>query len=334
MVTVSDVARRANVSRATAARVLGGYAAASAEVTERVLAAANELGYLPNSFARSLAKRRSYRVGVLLPDLENLFFARLFRGIETVCHADAFKVVLGNTGENEEQEHNLLLDMQSEQVEGMIIAPAYGLRKESRHSIHVPIVCVDRLPERQDQGWSWVSMDNYASAQEAVAHLVEQGYHDIRALMNLPHLSSMRERFQGFCAAMERYRRPLRPGLSTNSYQLEAITAEVEAFFQEQRPDAVVAMDSIIAMAVVMVARKLGIALGTELGLLAYDDEPWMAVVEPAITAIEQPVVEMGAYAARTLLDFIQEPARPAKTQRLAPRLIIRHSTTRKEVKV
>ncbi len=331
MVTVSDVAKRANVSRATAARVLGGYAGAHSRTSERVMQAARELGYLPNQFARSLAKGRSYRIGVLIPDFENLFFARLFRGIETICRQADYKVLLGITGEDEEREHELLLDMLEEQVEGIIIAPTCGLRKESSRTLPVPLVSVDRIPVALTTEWNWVSMNNYESAQEVVLHLIKQGYRDILPMTNLPHLSSMRERFEGFTLALAWQELPLRPGLTTSSYQLDVITSEVEEFLRHHTPDAIVAMDSILATAVVTVTQRLGITLGEDMGLVAYDDEPWMSLVQPQITTVAQPVVEMGECSARILLDLMKTPTTAPKHERLAARLIMRNSTTRKE---
>ena len=328
MVTVNDVAKRANVSRATAARVLGGYAGAHSRATQRVLEAARELGYLPNQFAKSLARRRSYRIGVLIPDLENLYFARLFRGIEMICHASDFKVILGITGENEQREHELMFDMLAEQVEGIIVAPAHGLRKEPRNSLPVPIVCVDRIPSEKANTWNWVSMNNYESAQEAVSHLIHRGYREIVSMTNLPHLSSMRERSEGFNAALTMYGLVAGPGFSTSSYQLDTIVAEVEEFLHLHTFDAIVAMDSIIAVAVVMATRKRGITLGEDVGLVAYDDEPWMSLVQPEITAIVQPVVDMGECAARILLASIEYPDKPPEQKRLAAQLLIRNSTS------
>ncbi len=293
--------------------------------------AARELGYLPNQFARSLAKGRSYRIGVLIPDFENLFFARLFRGIETICRQADYKVLLGITGEDEEREHELLLDMLEEQVEGIIIAPTCGLRKESSRTLPVPLVSVDRIPVALTTEWNWVSMNNYESAQEVVLHLIKQGYRDILPMTNLPHLSSMRERFEGFTLALAWQELPLRPGLTTSSYQLDVITSEVEEFLRHHTPDAIVAMDSILATAVVTVTQRLGITLGEDMGLVAYDDEPWMSLVQPQITTVAQPVVEMGECSARILLDLMKTPTTAPKHERLAARLIMRNSTTRKE---
>ena len=176
-----------------------------------------------------------------------------------------------------------------------------------------------------------MSTNNYESAQEAVQHLVKQGYRDILPMTNLPHLSSMRERCEGFALALMQQELPLRPGLTTSSYQFEVVTSEVEEFLLHRRPDAIVAMDSILATAVVTVTQRLGITLGEDMGLIAYDDEPWMSLVQPQITTIAQPVVEMGECSARILLDLLKTPTAAPKHERLAARLIIRNSTTRKE---
>lgn len=323
-VTVEVVAKHAGVSRATAARILGGYASERSKSRTKVLEAAEELGYFPNKLAKGLASSRSYKIGIVIPDIENLYFAKLYRGIQSVCHQEGFSLSLGISGEDETLEQTILTELVSEQVEGIIVAPTNGLKQTP--NLPVPIISVDRVPAGET--CSWISSDNYESSYCAVEHLRKQGYKDVAVIMNLPHLSTVNERRSGIAAAADHF------GLqviehTTSSHQLEKIVLEVKDFLEKVRPDAVITTDSVLGTAVLLAAADLQIKLGEDLGLISYDEEPWMSLVNPSITTIKQPVVEMGEQSAKKLLEQLSEPAAILFQKRLTSELIIRNSTKR-----
>ncbi|GIO12105.1 LacI family transcriptional regulator [Cohnella xylanilytica] len=320
---MESVAERAGVSRATAARILGGYSGSRSKARARVLQAAEELGYKPNKLAKSLASRRSFKIGVILPDIENAYFARLYRGVERVCHNAGYTVTLGISGENAEQELLLLQDMLSEQVEGIVVAPSDGLKGLTEST--VPVVSVDRMPANEMAGDGWVTTDNYDSAYRATAALIDAGYRRLSLLLNLPHISTTHERIAGASeAAAER-------GLLIDrhvmaSHLLDDIVPAIADYLSEAKPDAVIAGDAVICTAVVIAARKLGIHLGDEMGLVTYDDEPWMSLLEPAISTIEQPVYEIGETAASLLMSRINGSLEGERHIRLSSLLKLRGS--------
>ncbi|WP_251554254.1 LacI family DNA-binding transcriptional regulator [Neobacillus muris] len=323
-VTVEEVAKHAGVSRATAARILGGYAGERSKSRTKVLEAAEELGYFPNKLAKGLASSRSFKIGIIIPDIENLYFAKLYRGIQSVCHQNGFSLSLGISGEDEAIEQNILKELLSEQVEGIIIAPSNGLKQLTQCPI--PVISVDRVPD-SDQ-YSWVSSDNYESSFRAVEHLYKQGYKDIALLMNLPHLSTVNERWSGIRDACNHLMLPLTEHITT-SHQLEKTVLEVKECLAKTQPDVVISTDSVLCTAVLLAANDLQIELGKNLGLISYDDEPWMTLVNPSITTIKQPVVEMGEHAAQQLLEQLSNPTTKLSHQRLKNELIIRNSTIR-----
>lgn len=122
--TIADVARgAAGVSRATAARVLGGYGYSGAEVRQRVLKAAKRLAYQPNELARSMATGRSKTIGVVVADIENLYFARAIRAITDAARSNGFGVVLANTDEDIELEREAVRVLLANRVDGLIVSP-------------------------------------------------------------------------------------------------------------------------------------------------------------------------------------------------------------------
>src|ERR671921_2730240 len=130
-VTVQDVAQRAGVSKATAARVLGGYGVASAAVKAKVLAASKELGYQPNELARSISTGRSGTIGVVVGDIENPYFGLAVRGISDAASVAGFDVILANSGEELKKEQDAVRVLTGKRVDGLIVTPARN--SETRH---------------------------------------------------------------------------------------------------------------------------------------------------------------------------------------------------------
>ncbi|NRG28878.1 LacI family DNA-binding transcriptional regulator [Bacillus circulans] len=323
-ITVEDVAIHAGVSRATAARILGGYAGPRTKSKERVLASAKELGYLPNNFAKGLAKSKSNKIGIIIPDIENLFFAKLYRGIESICSKEGFSLLLGISGEDNQKEARIIKELLADQVEGIIIASTNGLFDIVNYS--VPIVAVDRIPI--DNKYSWVSTNNYETAHLAINHLHEQGYRHISLITDFPHLSTIRERKLGIVDAAKNKMASISTHITT-SHKLEEMVKEIKGFIYQNKPEAIIATDSVICNAILIVIKELGLQLGRELGLLAYDDEPWMQLFTPSISTIQQPVVEMGEKSALLLLEQLFSTKTVIRQERLHSQLIIRESTNR-----
>lgn len=324
-ITVEDVAIHAGVSRATAARILGGYAGPRTKSREKVLSSAKKLGYLPNNFAKGLAKSKSNKIGIIIPDIENLFFAKLYRGIESICSKEGFSLLMGISGENKQKESTIVKELLADQVEGIIIASANGLADIANYPI--PIVAVDRIPT--DGKYSWVSTNNYETAYLAFNHLQQQGYRNISLITDFPYLSTIKERQLGILDAAKDKRTNISTHITT-SHQLEKMVQEIKNFIYRNKPEAVIVTDSVICTAILIAVKELGLQLGHDLGLLAYDDEPWMSLFTPSITTIKQPVVEMGEKAAQILLEQLFSSETIIRQERLLSQLIIRESTYRK----
>ena len=179
-VTVADVATTAKVSKASAARVLGGYGIVSDKIREKVTTAAAALGYRPNELARSMTTGRSGTIGVIVGDIENVFFGLAVRGISDVARNAGFNVIIANSGEELSAEKSAINLLIGRRVDGLIVAPAD--RRELDHlsdaiRVGVPLVLFDRtIPALQVD--SVVSPDREA-AMTATRHLQNFGHRHI-----------------------------------------------------------------------------------------------------------------------------------------------------------
>jgi LacI family transcriptional regulator len=335
--TIPDVARRAGVSSATAGRALGGYGYTSAATRERVLAAADALGYRRNEIARSMATGRTFTIGVVIADIENPFFARATRAIGDAARREGFNVILANTDEDlaaEEASVQLFVD---KRVDGIIVAPTSSI--ETTHLARAreagcPIVLLDRrIPAL---GADTIAVDNFSAAREAVRALVRQGHQRIALASNAPahedrHLliSSIRERIDGYRAALIEAGLPV----SDASVMLGGWNAETAerrlAVFDDPatRPTALLATDNRVALGILHIARRLGLVMPDALSLISFDDAEWADAVSPPLSVIIQPVRELGTSAAEMLIARIRGAEHGAPHERLLPaQLVMRGS--------
>ena len=185
-VTIADVARVAQVSTATAGRVLGGYGYSSEAIREKVQRAAEELGYRANHLARSLITGRSRTIGVVAGDVQSPFYASILRGIADVARAHRFGLIVTNSDERLDRELEAVQLLLEKQADGLIVAPidlagSQHLRKAVAGG--TPIVQIDRIVKGLEA--DSVTVDNRGAAREAVAHLIAEGHRRIGMISEL-----------------------------------------------------------------------------------------------------------------------------------------------------
>src|SRR5437763_8181039 len=207
-VTLRDVAARAGVHPATASRALNleTRLLVREDTAQRVLEAAEALGYHPNPVARSLRTRRSHTVGVLIPDLTNPLFPPIVRGIEDQLAAAGYVALIGNTDGDDERERIVFEQMRARHVDGFVLATAHLSSPLLAESVRagLPVVLVNRLAE--DHSLPSVSADNERGMRMSVDHLVELGHRRIAHIAGPQDVSTGLSRFQGYQAALRAHR--------------------------------------------------------------------------------------------------------------------------------
>lgn len=314
--TVADVARAAGVSKAQAARALGGYGAVSDQVLSLVLAAAEELGYRPNQLARSMTTGRSNSIGVVVGDIENAHFGLALRGISDEVRDAGYMVVLVNTDEDLEAEANAVQELLQQRVAGLIVAPcssteAAHLESARAHSRAVVLF------DRGVRGWDLdtVRVDFSEAALRVGRLLLDAGHRRVGYVSSLrvqgPYergmdlgLSPVSDRVGGieraFSEAGEVWDASL---VKLNAASDEALADSCADLLDRPEPaTAVVCSDSRIALGVLGQIKRRGLRMPEEISVVAYDDFPWTELVDPPLTVVSQPVYDMGREAARALL--------------------------------
>jgi LacI family transcriptional regulator len=325
-VTLADIARAAGTSPSSASRALSGRGYVSAESRERVLAAAERLGYVPNASARALKQRRSHVVGVVVSDLGNQFYARLAAGIEETLRDAGYQMfVLSDNSESlrEVQGARAFLAMRAA---GVIMTPVGydAATLLARHGVHV--VEVDRQLARTP--CDAVVLDNELGAVQATAHLLEQGHRRVGLLVAKTDWTSDAGRLRGYRTAHEAAGVPVDERLIVPiGFHAPDAEERIAALFDQDAPTAVFAANNQLAEHAWHVLRRRRLSIPERVSLVAFDDVPWMEMVDPPITVVAQPTMEMGRRAARLLLRRLEDPECEPATERLQPSLLVRRST-------
>ncbi|MBX4952715.1 LacI family DNA-binding transcriptional regulator [Rhizobium binae] len=335
--TIADVARAAGVSRATAARVLGDYGYVRAETRELVLGAARSLAYQPNQLAKSMATGRSKTIGVVVADIENLYFARAIRAITDTASAHGFVVILATTDEDIELERDAVRVLLAKRIDGLIISPTSS--SEVEHLVraserHCPVVLLDRrVPLLQADTFG---VDNFRAAHEAVTVLIGRGHTNIALVSNAPAreeqqylISSVRERIDGYRAALRDAEIPIDPKMIVlGGWDPENLAQQLRALCASRdRPTAFLATDSSVALILLGVLREMDLSIPGEASLICFDNADWTAVTTPPLTVISQPIKELATAATEDLISRLKgELSGPAKEVLLPATLIGRGS--------
>lgn len=337
--TVADVARAAGVSRATAARVLGGYGYAGSEARELVLEAAKRLAYQPNQLARSMATGRSKTIGVVVADIENLYFARAIRAITDTANANGFDVVLANTDEDVELERSALRVMLAKRVDGLIISPASSVEVDhlvEARNMGCPFVLLDRRVPALNA--DTVAIDNFRAAHEAVSSFTEQGHRRIALVSNSSadggqrYLTSpVRERLEGYKAALHDAGIRIESKLTIfGGGDNENLARKVRKLCQaDDRPTAFLAVTSAVALVVLGVLREMGLSIPGQASLICFENADWTVAVTPPLTVVSQPIKELASAVTERLIARLQgEPADGPEETLLPATLINRGSVS------
>lgn len=343
--TVSDVARVARVSKATAARALGDYGAVSDAVRDRVQRAADELGYRPNALARTMSTGRSLTIGIIIGDIENPFFAKATRGAANVAAEAGYDLILSNSDEEPSVEAKAVAVQLAKQVDGLLIAPASSLEPGNLQPVldaGRPLVLFDRTVPGVDV--DAVITDNRAGARQLTEMMLAAGHRRIAFMSTLAHKggyragdtlssSAVADRVIGFVETLSA------AGIARPEafVHLNARRDGVDALASRlldggDAVTAIIASDSMIALEVFRAAQERGVLIPQQLSLAGFDDAPWMSVTTPGITVVEQPIHEIGAQATRILLHRIRGDGQRPETTILPQTLVERGSVASPKV--
>jgi len=310
MVNMKDVADAAGVSIATVSHVLNNTKFVSKSTREKVLKSMKELDYSPDKVAQSLRKKETGIIGFIVPDISNFFFSKLAFHIENVLKKEGYKIILGNSNENIEEEKEQVKILSSYRIDGAIIAPTRGNQNYLREIIKtydIPIISIDRKPS----GFNCISVlvDNFISSYNAVKSLVDSGHRKIGIITGFKNLTTTNERLGGYKKCLndrninfnENY-------VKVGNYRYDAGYELTSELVEETDISALFVTNNLMSIGAINYLNEKNISMPDEIALIGFDDYKWASTINPPLSVIKQPIENIGKKAAEILLNRMKFP--------------------------
>lgn len=335
VVTIYDIAKKANVSPMTVSRVINNSGNISEATRKKVEQAIQELGYIPNHSARSLISKETKILSLLITDITNPFFTQVARGAEDKARQMGYRLLLGNSDEDPEKESEYLHMFISTNVDGVLIAPAGDRSKKNLKLLikhQVPFVLIDRTVEgiKSDQ----VLGDSREGTRKLIEHLIEQGHNKI-ALINGPtDISTARERRTAYEETLKLFDLPIKKQwILESDYKQnngDTIAKKLLSLPPEERPTAIFAANNFIAVNTIQGLKRYNIRIPEDMAIVCFDDLGPASSLNPFLTVAAQPAYLFGSLGIQLLIERIENP-RLKEHQKivLPPEIVIRQSSLR-----
>ena len=329
--TLRDVAALVGVHLSTVSRALDPRTRhlITAELAERIRAAAGQLDYRPNAIAYGLRTRRSRSIGALIPDITNPIFPPILRGIEDVLAPLHYVTLIVNTDDDPDKAAEAVAQLRSRGVDGLVIACAmrHDTMLAQALAEHLPVVAVNRTAELP--GLGSVIHDEAHGMAALLAHLVGLGHRRIAHIAGPEALSTGAGRRIAFRAELARHGLAEVHGMIVQAARFSEQEGErcAEALLgAAQPPTAIVAGNDLLALGALQALARRGLRCPEDVSITGYNDMAFVDRLAPPLTTVRIATYEAGRRAARLILQQI-EGAVPAPVERLAVTLIVRGST-------
>ncbi len=344
MVTIYDIAKRANCSAMTVSRVINNTGRISDRTRARVLAIMNEMNYVPNEAARSLVRQETKLLSLLITDITNPFFTSVARGAEDAARQLGYRLLLANSDESVDKEREYMETILSMRVDGVLFAPtgdqsAANLEKLTERN--VPIVLLDR--EVPDMACDIIQGDSLGGARQLMEHLIQLGHRRIAFINGSTVTSTARLRLEGYLESLKAHQIEANEAYIIEAdYRQSDIEEQIHHMFgagadgletavhSSEPPTAVFAANNFLALTAIRALRKLSIRVPDDVSVVCFDDLEASYVVDPFMTVIAQPAYTFGYQGIQMLVERIKQgPAQDAADWRrivLQPELIVRRS--------
>jgi LacI family transcriptional regulator len=329
-VTIRDVAAALGVNPSTVSRALNPNTQGmiTTDVVTRVNKMARKMGYYPNRVAAALVQRRSYTIGVLIPDLMNPVFPPMIRGLQDTLDKEGYTVIVANSDGHEEYEKTAYRKFRERAIDGFIMATALyrDALVDECVTQNLPLVLMNRTVESGNV--NSVINDDAAGIRMAIDHLVSLGHTHIAHIAGPQNTSTGRTRLTEFNDHLKSLGLEAGQVFEARNYSIEeGRRLAVEMLSTGQRPGAVIGANDLVALGCIDAIEDAGLGCPSDISVMGFDDIPFMDRMTPALTTIAIPQYEIGVIAAQSLLKQLGESDTKITVTRLQPGLIVRAST-------
>lgn len=323
MATIKDVAVVAGVTVTTVSRVLNNRGYISEVTRKKVYDAMEQLNYRPNEMARSLLRKKSNLIGLIIPTIAHPFFSELTNYIEYYAYKLGYKILLCNSYQDSVKEKEYIMMLKSNQVDGIIMA-SHTLEIEEYLNLKLPIVAIDRMFSKSIP---FITSDNYSGGVFATNLLIDKGCTKIAHISGTLELETpANNRYKGFLDVVDE--RNIEHVILETKLGISENYEEIVYKLFEENPDidGIFASSDMIGISVIKVAKALGKEIPRDLKIVGYDDITFSSLVVPTLTTIQQPIEKMGELVIQILIDQIEE--KEVSLENILPITLVERETT------
>jgi len=332
-ITIHDIAKKLNINSSTVSRALNNSPRVTQKTKDKILAAANEMGYQRNHLASSLRTSKTHTIGIIVPRISRHFFSSAIAGIEETAYEAGYHVFICQSLEQLEREQNLVNTLLANRVDGVMVS----ISMETENYEHfqglknrgVPLVFFDRHCDIPD--YNTVLIDDFQAGFEATEHLILQGCKNIAHLSGPQNVEIYKNRFKGYQNALAKHHIPFREEMVFSSRLMEKDGAESAKSILTLKPkvDGLFSANDVAAIGAMQYFKEKGIKIPQDIAIVGFSNEPISGIIEPSLTTIDQPGFEMGRLATNLLISQIENKAGEIlkETIVLKPSLIERRSS-------
>lgn len=309
-VTIYDVAREAGVSMATVSRVVNNNPNVKPQTRKKVFEAIERLGYRPNAVARGLASKKTTTVGVVIPDISNANFAEVARGIEDIANMYHYNIILCNADKKKEKEIRVINTLLEKQVDGLLFMGGNVTEEhvQAFRTSNVPIVLCGTTEEHN--AIPAVDINHEKAAFDAVQLLINKGHRRIGMISGtLQDPNNGFARYQGYKKALEHAGIPFSDELvRIGNYRYESGVDAVKYFLElSERPTAIFAATDEMAIGAIHAIQDAGLHVPEDFSVISVDNSRMASMVRPLLTAVAQPMYDIGAVSMRLLTKLMNK---------------------------
>lgn len=324
MASIKDVAKLAGVSVATVSRVLNDKGYVGQHTREKVEQSIKELNYKPNEVARSLFKKHSNTIGLIVPDIMNPFFPELARAVEDTASKFGYNVILCNTDEDRDKEQAYLDMLQQNYVNGIIVSSNTMTAKQIIE-LNIPVVSIDR---EISKGLPTIVVENKKGASVATRFLISKGCKRIAHIRGPRGVVNAEERCEGYTEVVNQEPWFSKSFIVNGNFDMESsLEATLKLLTLHPEIDGIFAANDIMAIGAIKAANQLGRRVPQELAIIGFDGIRLSSAIIPELTTIVQPIYELGETATTMLVSLMDQQQVEQTYYRLDVELIERNST-------
>jgi LacI family transcriptional regulator len=333
--TIYDIAKKLNISPATVSRGLQDHPSISKKTKKKIIEMVGEMGYRSNHFARNLRQQQTNTIGVIVHELNSNFITSVLAGIEKVTAESGYDLIIAHSSESAVKEAANARNLFHKRVDGLIASLSSDTTDLDHYKPYtekgIPVIFFDRV--EQDGEHSVVIIDNARCGYLATKHLIDQGCKRIAHVTSSLKRNVYSQRFKGYQDALFDHQIPFDEQLLLISDLSEqaGIQSALTILKMDPRPDGIFITNDFVAAVCMRTLKEHGVRIPEDLAVVGFNNDAIGKLIEPALTTINYPGMDMGEIAARNLINHLKGISDIYQTQTIVIRseLIVRKSSLR-----